>query len=131
MPITKEVCLEVRYTISQDKETGVITLLAEVTRNEFIPAHVFLYRQNLDGTQEFCAIASVTDLDCQPANSPKEGSPFFRLERVELEFETAKDLKTVKDKMEAELAQLACDYQILVCELDSVSTSSYKGSDCC
>ena len=130
MAITKEVALDVKYTTSQDKDTGLITLTAQVTRNEFIPAQIFLYRRGTDGVSEFCTIASVADMSCIPPSVPGAGSPFFRLDHIELEFETAKALQTALAKIEAEVARLACDYQILVCELDAMFTKTYKGSDC-
>ena len=82
MALTKEVVLDVKYTTGQDKETDKVTFRAEVTRNEYIPAHVFLYQQNLDESIEFCAVASVSDIQCFPAVNPKKGSPFFRLDYV-------------------------------------------------
>ena len=130
MPITKEVILDVKYTTSQDKVTGLTSLRAEVTRNEFIPAQVFLYQQNLDDTIEFCQVASVTDLNCYPTTAPGDGSPFFRLDYVELEFETAKQMKKVLEALRAQLQQLVSDYQILVCDLDSMFTETYNGTDC-
>ena len=126
MAISKEVVLDVKYTTSQDKETGVVSLTATVTRNELIPAHIFLFEQLIDETIAFCSIATVTDIQCFPTTMPAKGNPFFRLDTVTLEFDSAKKMKEALDAMRGRINRLVSDYQILVCELESDFTETYR-----
>lgn len=125
------IVLDVEYKTGQRKDTDKFFLEASVIRNAIIPAQIYLFRRDLEGVDMFCSIASVEDINCWPPTKPMEGSPFFRLDNVTLEFDDSKTFKEVLDQFRARTARLVCDYKILVCEVDSEFTETYNSDSEC
>jgi hypothetical protein len=119
--------VELQITRTQDIQTGKYKLDVVVIRYEEIFPHIFVYRQNLDGTREFHAVATHVELSTFPRGAPVEGNVFYLDVSVALQFDTAQESLDAEAEMIDDVNLLLTNWKKVNGEVNKTYTLICQG----
>lgn len=109
-----EVTLQLQVEREQNPGENEFTIQYTVLNPVNIPAEIFVFQKNIDGTSEFHNVASPADLSTFPPDEPLEGIPFFRLSTACFTFETLEEAEQAFDRFISDVDFLVKNYEKLL-----------------
>lgn len=114
--------LTAKYTYSTQRNSRLAYILrVEITESEYLPQEVFIYRVNAhDGDAYFVAVSDLLDIEETPINEPdlESGNVYFRMNYVELYFNSMEALQKARDSMEEYLRNLVSEKSRILSDVE-------------
>jgi hypothetical protein len=98
-------------------EESDFILKFKITESKSIPKEVFLFRKNMDNTDDFVAVCQpymIDDNDQYPNARPVDGYGFYRKDEVELVYTSASEVLTNRITMQNDIETLVQDFGTIV-----------------